>query len=419
MASSFNKDIQYYRFCLYGFFKNLRFFEAFLILYFLEQGLSFLAIGTLYAIREITINIFEIPSGIIADAFGRRRTMIFAFVFYIISFIVFFTAESYIWFMLAMIIFSLGEACRSGNHKAMIFQYLSLNGWEDQKVRYYGNTRSWSQMGSAFSALSGAAIVFFTGSYKYIFLFSVIPYVLNLIMVATYPRLLDGNMQKFEWSMIRENFKEVFRSLIKALKSGKVMKIIGSLSVYSGYYKAVKDYLQTIIAAWALAIPLMFNLNEEEKSSLLVGLVFFIVYMLSSFASRSSGWFSERYAHLAVPLNYTLLAGFAFGLISGIFYFYEFWVFSVIFFIAIYMIENIRKPIGVSYLGSNVNENVLASVLSVDSQLKSLIAAVLAPVFGIFADLYGVGWSLMIVSTALLLLAPLISLKTGKRIKYG
>ena len=83
------------------------------------------------------------------------------------------------------------------------------------------------------------------------------------------------------------------------------------------------------------------------------------------------------------------------------------------------MIENIRKPIGVSYLGSNVNENVLASVLSVDSQLKSLIAAVLAPVFGIFADLYGVGWSLMIVSTALLLLAPLISLKTGKRIKYG
>ena len=37
----FRKDLQYYKFCLYGFLKNLRFFEAFLILFFLEGGLSF------------------------------------------------------------------------------------------------------------------------------------------------------------------------------------------------------------------------------------------------------------------------------------------------------------------------------------------------------------------------------------------
>ncbi len=87
MPSNFIKDVQYYRFCLYGFFKNLRFFEVFLILFFLEKGLSFFAIGTLYAAREITVNLFEIPSGVIADSFGRRRTMILSFGFYIISFV--------------------------------------------------------------------------------------------------------------------------------------------------------------------------------------------------------------------------------------------------------------------------------------------------------------------------------------------
>ena len=76
------------------------------------------------------------------------------------------------------------------------------------------------------------------------------------------------------------------------------------------------------------------------------------------------------------------------------------------------MIENIRKPIGVAYLGSNIDKKVLASVLSVDSQLKSLTAAILAPLFGIFADLYGPGWSILIVSTALLLIIPLVKLKT-------
>ena len=37
-----------------------------------------------------------------------------------------------------MLLFALGEAFRSGVHKAMIFEYLRLQGWEEQKVRYYG-----------------------------------------------------------------------------------------------------------------------------------------------------------------------------------------------------------------------------------------------------------------------------------------
>jgi putative exporter of polyketide antibiotics len=68
----------------------------------------------------------------------------------------------------------------------------------------------------------------------------------------------------------------------------------------------------------------------------------------------------------------------------------------------------------VAYLGSSIDKKVLASVLSVDSQLKSLIAAVLALLFGIFADLFGVGWSIVIVSTALFLLTPLLKLREKK-----
>jgi MFS family permease len=415
MSSTFSKDLQYYRFCLYGFFKNLRFFEAFLLLFFLEKGLSFFSIGMLYAVREITVNIFEVPSGVIADAFGRRRTMILAFLFYIASFVVFFFGNSYGVLLLAMMLFSLGEAFRSGNNKAMIFHYLSLKGWAGQKVHYYGNTRSWSQMGSALSALSGAAIVFISGSYRYIFLFSVIPYILDLMLVASYPRVLDGKHHEFRWSKIRENFRQVFRALLEALKSLLVLRIIGSLSVYSGYYKAVKDYLQAVVAAWAVIIPLMTGLDDEQRSSVMIGLVFFVVYVLSSAASRASGRFSERFGTLSAPMNLTIFAGLIFGLFSGIFYLNESWVLSVVLFIMVYMIENIRKPVGVAYLGSSIDGGVLASVLSVDSQMKSLVAAILAPIFGIFADLYGVGWSIVIVSAGLLVIAPLMTIKSEKQ----
>lgn len=415
MSEVFHKDIQYYRFCLYGFLKNLRFFEAFLILFFLENGLSFIAIGSLYAAREITVNIFEIPSGIIADAFGRKKTMILAFVFYIVSFVIFFMVRSYPGFLGAMLVFSLGEAFRSGNHKAMIYHYLSVKGWGDQKVHYYGHTRSWSQMGSALSALSGAAIVFVTGGYEYIFLFSVVPYLLDLLIVASYPAFLNGNERMLSIMEVKQKFADVFATLVRNLKSTKVIGIIGSLSVYSGYYKSIKDYLQAVIAIWALSVPFLIGLEDEQRSSVMIGIVFFGVYVLSSLASRSSGFFAEKFSSNAKPMNITLIAGLVFGTVSGLFFTFKLWMLSVLFFILVYMIENIRKPVGVAYLGSSTDSKVLASTLSVDSQAKSLIAAILAMVFGIFADLLGVGWSILIVSAGLLLLTPLMMLKTEKK----
>ena len=57
LPDDFKRNVQFYKFCLYGFLKNLRFYEPFLMLFFLEKGLDFLQIGTLHAAREICINI--------------------------------------------------------------------------------------------------------------------------------------------------------------------------------------------------------------------------------------------------------------------------------------------------------------------------------------------------------------------------
>lgn len=412
MPVAFKKDIQYYRFCLYGFLKNLRFFEVFLLLFFLENGLSYLAIGTLYAAREITVNLLEIPSGLIADAFGRRRTMVFAFAFYVLSFILFYFSKSYTAFLLAMILFSFGDASRSGNHKAMIYHYLSIRGWSDQKVHYYGYTRSWSQMGSALSALSGAAIVFYSGSYRYIFLFSIIPYLLDMINVASYPAVLEGEMRKMDWQKMKHQFRQVFREFIRTIRSGKVLRVIGSLSMYSGYYKAVKDYLQPFIATGALALPFLITYSENQRTSAGVGMIFFVIYILSSMASRYAGRFAELFTRLSTLLNLSLLFGVMAGLLSGLFHTIELWWAAVVLFVVIYLVENIRKPAGVAYLGEKVDKTILSSVLSADSQLKSLAAAILAPLIGIFADLYGPGWGISMVSMLLLLFFPLVLIRS-------
>jgi MFS family permease len=65
-----------FRFSLYGFLKNQRYFEAFLYLAFLAKGLDFFQIGLLVACRSLAVNLFEIPSGSFADVVGRRTAML-------------------------------------------------------------------------------------------------------------------------------------------------------------------------------------------------------------------------------------------------------------------------------------------------------------------------------------------------------
>jgi len=407
MASRFAKNLQYYKFCMYGFLKNLRFFEPFLILFFVEQGLSFLQIGTLYAIREISTNLLEIPSGIIADALGRRRTMIWSFIAYIISFVIFFFAPGFFTFSIAMVFFSFGEAFRSGTHKAMIFEYLSIMEWKDQKVHYYGHTRSWSQTGSAVSALIAAGIVFYSGSYKFIFIYSTLPYILDLLLMLTYPKELDGMKPGVEGKDIIRNLIHVTREFIYSLSNQHMLKAIANLSAHSGFFRAMKDYLQPVVQVFALTLPIFVYLEDLQRSALVIGLVYFGIYLLTSIAARRSGHIAERFMSPTLPLNISLLAGFGMGMLCGIFFGLDLVLISIALYITIYVIENVRKPMGISYVSESMNSDILATALSGESQLTTLITAVTAIALGFLADHLGIGNTLVIISGVMILTTPL------------
>jgi MFS family permease len=114
--------------------------------------------------------------------------MVLSMVSYLASFVVFYLFPNFFVYMVAMVAFAFGEAFRTGTHKAMILEYLRLNDMMDIKVDYYGATRAASQMGSAINALIAAFLVFYSGSYRIVFLASVIPYLLNLVNLSTYPK---------------------------------------------------------------------------------------------------------------------------------------------------------------------------------------------------------------------------------------
>jgi len=403
----FEKDLQYFKFCMYGFLKNLRFFEPFLLLILLGKGLSYLEIGTLYAAREISINIMEIPSGLLADTVGRRLTMVFSLLSYIISFLIFYAVSSYFLLFFAMIAFAFGDAFRTGTHKAMIFDYLHSKGWDSQRTYYYGHTRAWSQWGSALSALVAAVLVFWQGSYKSVFLFTTIPYTLNLFLILSYPKYLDGPHHTDE-RKVSEIFMTVLRSLVASIKDPRLMRTIANQSLYSGYYKACKDYLQPILKTLALSLPVLLSFEEESRTALMVGLVYALLYGATAFVSSRSGAFARRFGELATPLNLTMLVGIALGLFSGLFLHLTWVSLAVVLYLGIYVLENLRKPMGITYVSERMKQDSLASALSVESQAESLVAAGIALLLGLFSTLFGVGMGILVVSALCGLLAVLV-----------
>ena len=406
------KNLQYYKFCLYGFLKNLRFYEPFFILFLLSKDLNFFRIGLLISIREITINILEIPTGFIADVAGRRKTLVISFLFYIASFVIFFLSGSFISMAAAMILYGTGDAFRTGTHKAMIFDYLEKNEMGHLRVTYYGHTRAWSQTGSAVSSLVAGIIVVITSNYSFVFLMAVVPYLFNLINVWSYPSWLDqpsgpGDRDKL-------SYRDTLRILIGLLRKRGMAKVIINSSSVSGMLKSAESYLQPLLLAIAVTLPFAKGLGEESRSALLIGVIYFIIYLVTAASSRRSALFTSLAGGESKGMNYTWLMFVIAAVVTGFLYHTGYQWLALITFILLFSAENIRRPVCVSRIAGEAGSAPLATVISTDSQMKSLFAAVISPVVGFFADIAGPGAALAIVFAILLMIYPLVKVKVER-----
>ena len=406
------KPNMFYRFALYGFLKNLRFFDPFLILFFREAGLSFLQIGILIAVRDISTNILEIPTGIYADAFGRRKSMVMSLGSYIVSFLIFFWIPHYYFFMGAMALFGLGEAFRSGTHKAMILEYLRIQNMESKKVEYYGRTRAASELGSAVSTLIAAGLVFYSGSYQYVFLAAVLPYIVNLVNLATYPEELDGEIVSTTKN-VKEQLHNTVQNFIHIFQSLMAMKAIVTSSVFKAYFKITKDYLQPIVERFALSLPLFVLLEETKRVAVVVGVVYFCIYLSTSYASKSSAKISTHFKDLTSAVNVTYVAGGIFLLVAGVSTVYNIELMAIVVFFFFYLLYNIRRPITVSYVSDQISHRAMASGLSVESQVTTILQAGIAVAIGALADVYGVGAALFIMGIIMIGGYPVIRVRSG------
>lgn len=409
------KNRQIKKFCLYGFLKNLRFFEPYLYIYLIQVvHLNLFQIGTLFSIRGIIIYLFEVPSGIFADQYGKKTELMICFIFYIASFLFFFLGGSYVIVAIAMVFFGLGEAFRSGTHKAMIYSYLEQKSWFEHKTFVYGRTRSFSLIGSSLSAFTAIFLIIKLPRIQSIFLFSIIPYILDFILIWSYPDTLN---EPVETTISIKNFiTHSIKQLKNIFANRPLKKVVVSSSLFDAIFKVLKDYIQPILNDIILVsgIYVVASMDAATQLKIILGIIYGVMYIFSS-------WVSRNVYRLNLKFNSDKLMDISFD-IFGIVFFIMFFAIKtkimlvvILLYFFLYLLKDGRRPLAVDVFGDYMRREERATVMSIESQVGAFFMILLAPLFGYIADRFGIASLFFVVGLSILIINRF--LRVGKNEK--
>jgi len=399
---------QVVKFSMYGFLKNLRFFEAFLIIYMLSHDMNLFKIGILFAIREAIIYIFEIPSGVLADRFGKKNELVLCFLFYIVSFLFFYIGGDYYIFIIAMILYGFGEAFRSGTHKAMIMDFLDFEDIDISKGRIYGKTRAYSLLGSMISSIIAIFLYLYFKGIRLLFIIAIIPYLIDLLLILSYPSYMNERRDE------TFSFKPFVIKNLQGIKFAFTDKtsrfLLISSSSYGAWFKVIKDYIQPIVALGVYIIYSNSEFELETSQVIYLGIVYAFIYLISSIGSRNS-YRIKKHISDSVITTFIWIPSALIALLIG--FLHSSLIAVTILFVLLYLLLNIRKPLMIELIGEHIDADKRATLLSVESQITSILIIVFAPLLGFISDRFGIDIMFISLGTAILVIQSVVALRKG------
>jgi MFS family permease len=112
-------------------FRSLYFLVPIYLIY-LKQYLNISQISFLIGFQFFVQLLLELPTGAIADIFGKRITIVLSYVFDTFFFLGYLYAHTYISFLIIYALSGIGEALRSGASEAIVYDSLKQDRRENE-----------------------------------------------------------------------------------------------------------------------------------------------------------------------------------------------------------------------------------------------------------------------------------------------
>jgi MFS family permease len=354
---------------LFSFFKNLQFFGAVSVPFYLHRvGLDYTGMFLLEAIFSFSMILFEIPTGVVADRWGRKRSLLSGSFFFGAGFFLFGIFTSYPILVFAEIICAFGMTLLSGADRALLYEMLKNGHEEDRAVKVLARYDAFSTaaMFLAFpvgSVFAGSSIVSYKTSLGLVFIATAAAIFLSgLIMLF----IKEGPFEKSTNPVFRHGM-DGFLAILK----------IPRLRVFSLNYAFISSmtffmfwYYQSLLmkngfpVAWQGFIASAFNLTAMT-------LLFF-----TPFVERNLGLKNTLFMSSLIPGALFLLV----SVIPG----------SIMAIIAIFGVTNLkalRAPVLIALMNREIESSNRATILSGVSMIERIAMTLLYPVAGILTDI--------------------------------
>ncbi len=366
------------------FFSSLYFYTPVLTLYFQKLGLTLWQITSLESLLLAGIILFQIPSGIFADKYGRKKAIIFAFFLIFLAELLFFFARDFWIFVVISFISGAGIAFYSGAVEALIYDSLKLIRQEKQMKKASGRVFSMYALAAVVAAPIGgylakdlsieqvSILIILTASTSAI-AFALTFFIQEPLHSRRFEDItkLDPNTLQGAFNILKNN--PSLRRII-ALQTLSVPFVfyllilyppyatkLGVRPVYLGIILALASSADFICSRYAYKLE---GLLGVSRSTILITILPAICYFL--------------FATLSNPLIASLL------------------------FITIYAVHGSRDPIFIDYLNLHIGSEQRATVLSVIGVMSTIYLALMGSFIGLLAE-YSISYAFIFMGGIILI----------------
>ena len=368
-----------------------------MIVYHIEtvhlNPLQLILVGTTL---ELACFIFEIPTGIVADVYSRKLSIVIGGVLTGVGFILEGSISSFIFVLVAQIVWGLGSTFISGSLEAWIAEEEKN---KDLDEIYIKGAQA-GQIGAFIGIVLSTVIANFS-----VRLPIIVSGVLFIILALFLLLYMPENNFKPSAPGDLNTFKKMvytFKSGLKFVKSKSIIMILLAVTLFYGLSSEGYDRLSNAHFLQDTTLPKLGNLSSVTWFGIfgILGMILSFIVMhfmaknLKNEDNRKNGklLLCINILYISSMLIFALTRNFSLMLIA---------------YLATNTFRIINEPIFSAWLNGHIDDNSRATVLSINGQMNSLGQILGGPIIGIIAT--NISVSIGIVCTSLLV-APVLVL---------
>jgi predicted MFS family arabinose efflux permease len=356
-------------FIFYALYNAMFFSPIWVVFLQQERGLSLFQVTLIDVSFWATSLLFSLPIGILADSFGRKRSMMLAVVFVIISVILFVVAPSFPLLMLANIFYSLAFALEFGAALSLFYDSLKQVGREEEYTKQRGMLSAVMFASAAVSSALGGLL----GDIDLRLPFLVYAGV-NLFTIFILVSLKETPYEPHPETGGRISYSQAFKTTFQAVRQSANLRYI---LLYSNLIP-----LTTVIMGWVFMQPYALSIGIPIAALGLITFGMHVVRMVgSSNADRLVKIFGEwRWLSLAPFL--VVIGAFGMALVSS-------WP-GILMFALVGFGATATRPLIETLILRNAPGTVRSTILSIDMMIFNLFVVLIEPGLGYLGDNQGI-----------------------------